>query len=42
MQRNIKLGDRIYYEYLDGSIGSAIVTKISEKADDLSRGMKAT
>lgn len=28
MKRNIKLGDRIYYEYLDGSIGSAVVTGI--------------
>ena len=28
MQRNIKVGDRIYYEYLDGSIGSAVVTGI--------------
>lgn len=28
MQRNIKVGDRIYYEYLDGSIGSAVVTEI--------------
>ena len=28
MQRNIKLGDRIYYEYFDGGIGSAIVTGI--------------
>jgi hypothetical protein len=28
MQRNIKVGDRIYYEYLDGSIGSAVVISI--------------
>lgn len=28
MQRNIKLGDRIYYEYFGGGIGSAIVTGI--------------
>lgn len=28
MQRNIKLGDRIYYEYFDGRIGSAIVISI--------------
>jgi hypothetical protein len=28
MQRNIKIGDRIYYEYLDGSIGSAVVIGI--------------
>lgn len=28
MQRNIKIGDRIYFEYLDGRIGSAVVTGI--------------
>lgn len=28
MQRNIKIGDRIYFEYFSGSIGSAIVTRI--------------
>lgn len=28
MQRNIKIGDRIYYEYFGGGIGSAIVTGI--------------
>ena len=28
MKRNIKVGDRIYYEYFDGGIGSAIVTEI--------------
>lgn len=28
MQRNIKVGDRIYYEYFDGRIGSAIVISI--------------
>ena len=28
MQRNIKVGDRIYYECYDGEIGSAIVTEI--------------
>ena len=28
MQRNIKVGDRIYYEYYDGTIGTSIVTKI--------------
>ena len=28
MQRNIKIGDRIYYEYFEGSIGSAVVTGI--------------
>jgi hypothetical protein len=28
MQRNIKIGDRIYFEYLSGGIGSAIVISI--------------
>ena len=28
MQRNIKIGDRIYYEYLDGAIDSAVVISI--------------
>lgn len=28
MRRNIKIGDRIYYEYFGGGIGSAIVTGI--------------
>lgn len=28
MQRNIKLGDRIYYEYFGGGIGSSIVISI--------------
>ena len=28
MQRNIKIGDRIYFEYFGGGIGSAIVTGI--------------
>ena len=28
MQRNIKVGDRIYYEYYDETIGTSIVTKI--------------
>ena len=28
MQRSIKVGDRIYYEYYDGTIGTSIVTKI--------------
>ena len=31
MQKNIKVGDRIYYEYLDETIGSAIVTKIEPR-----------
>ena len=28
MQRNIKVGDGIYYEYYDETIGTSIVTKI--------------
>ena len=28
MQRNIKIGDRIYFDYFDGRIGSAVVTGI--------------
>ena len=28
MKRNIKIGDRIYFDYFDGSIGSAVVTGI--------------
>lgn len=28
MQRNIKVGDRIYFEYFGGGIGSAIVTEV--------------
>ena len=28
MQRNIKVGDRIYFEYFDGGIGAAIVRDI--------------
>ena len=32
MQRNIKLGDRIYFEYFsDKSIGTAVVTKIEPR-----------
>ena len=31
MQRNIKVGDRIYYECYDNTIGSAIVTKIEPR-----------
>lgn len=31
MQRNIKVGDLIYFEYLDGGIGSAIVTEIEPR-----------
>lgn len=31
MQKNIKVGDRIYYEYLDETIGSAIVTEIEPR-----------
>lgn len=31
MKRNIKVGDRIYYECIDETIGSAIVTKIEPR-----------
>ena len=31
MKRNIKVGDRIYYEYFDGTIETAIVTKIEPR-----------
>ena len=31
MQRNIKVGDRIYYEYYDETIGTSIVTKIEPR-----------
>ena len=31
MQRNIKIGDRIYYEYYDETIGTSIVTKIEPR-----------
>ena len=31
MQRNIKVGDRIYYECYDNTIGSAIVAKIEPR-----------
>ena len=31
MQRNIKVGDRIYYECYDGTIGTSIVTKIEPR-----------
>ena len=31
MQRNIKVGDRIYYECYNNTIGSAIVTKIEPR-----------
>ena len=31
MKRNIKVGDRIYYEYYDGTIGTSIVTKIEPR-----------
>ena len=32
MQRNIKVGDRIYYECYDGTIGTSIVTKIEPQS----------
>lgn len=31
MQKNIKIGDRIYYECYDGTIGASIVTKIEPR-----------
>ena len=31
MQKNIKVGDRIYYECYDGTIGTSIVTKIKPR-----------
>ena len=31
MRRDIKVGDRIYYEYYDGTIGTSIVTKIEPR-----------
>ena len=31
MQRNIKVGDRIYYEYYDETIGTSIVSKIEPR-----------
>ena len=31
MKRNIKVGERIYYECLDNTIGTAIVTKIEPR-----------
>ena len=31
MKRNIKVGDRIYYEYFDGTMGTSIVTKIEPR-----------
>ena len=40
MQRNIKVGDRIYYEYYDETIGSAIVTKIEPRTTYLDNGKK--
>ena len=40
MQRNIKVGDRIYYECYDNTIGSAIVTKIEPRTTYLDNGKK--
>ena len=31
MKRNIKVGERIYYEFLDGTVETAIVTKIEQR-----------
>lgn len=40
MQRNIKVGDRIYYECHDGTIGTSIVTKIEPRTYLLINGMR--
>ena len=40
MQRNIKVGDRIYYEYYDGTIGTSIVTKIEPRTYLVLNGKK--
>ena len=40
MQRNIKVGDRIYYECYDGTIGTSIVTKIEPRTYLLINGMR--
>ena len=40
MQRNIKVGDRIYYECYDGTIGTSIVTKIEPRTTYWDNGKK--
>ena len=40
MQRNIKVGDRIYYECYDGTIGTSIVTKIEPRTYFLDNGKR--
>ena len=40
MQRNIKVGDQIYYEYYDGTIGTSIVTKIEPRTTYWDNGKK--
>ena len=40
MQINIKVGDRIYYECYDGTIGTSIVTKIEPRTTYLDNGKK--
>ena len=40
MQRNIKVGDRIYYECYDETIGTSIVTKIEPRTYLLINGMR--
>ena len=40
MQRNIKVGDRIYYECYDGTIGTSIVTKIELRTTYWDNGKK--
>ena len=40
MKRNIKVGERIYYECFDGTIGTAIVTKIEPRTYYWGKGKK--
>ena len=40
MKRNIKVGDRIYYECFDNTIGTAIVTKIEPRTYDWDNGKR--
>ena len=40
MRRDIKVGDRIYYECYDGTIGTSIVTKIEPRTYLVLNGIK--
>ena len=40
MRKDIKVGDRIYYEYYDGTIGTSIVTKIEPRTTYWDNGKK--